>query len=337
MRGAARNEHDACGVGFIASRNGEACHQILLDALHALRCVEHRGGCAADQVSSDGAGVMTDIPFELLGYKPGEIAVANLFMPRDPVRLQRALDTFASTFGFFDLEILAAREVPVDASVLGEDARKTMPSLRQVILRRPAHCRTDASFDKLLYNAKQVLRTKQTEQGIKGEFFFASLSARTIVYKALTRSADLHRFYLDLQDPRYSTRFALIHRRFSTNTRTSWDKAQPFRLIAHNGEINTIAGNRSRAISREMSIGLKTDQLVTHGSISDSGSLNEIAEALLYRSSIPHMEDILAIMMPPAEGQTDFYTFWSRAMEPWDGPAIIMFSDGITVVGMLVV
>ncbi|MBI1751945.1 MAG: glutamate synthase large subunit [Acidobacteria bacterium] len=331
MPNASRTEHDACGVGFIASRTGEACHQILLDALHALRCVEHRGGCAADQVSSDGAGVMTDIPFDLLGYRPGEIAVANLFMPQDPARLQRALETFASTFHFFDLEILAERDVPVDTSVLGEDALRTMPSLRQVILKRPAHCRTDASFDKLLYNAKQVLRTKQREQGIKREFFFASLSARTIVYKALTRAADLHRFYLDLQDPRYATRFALIHRRFSTNTRTSWDKAQPFRLIAHNGEINTIAGNRSRAISREMSIGLKKDQLVTHGSISDSGSLNEIAEAMLYRSSIPHMEDILAIMMPPAEGQTDFYTFWSRAMEPWDGPAIIMFSDGNTV------
>ncbi len=331
MREASRSEHSACGVGFIASRTGEACHQILQDALHALRCVEHRGGCAADQVSSDGAGVMTDIPFALLGYRPGEIAVANLFMPQDPERLRRALDTFAATFSFFDLEILAARDVPVDASVLGEEARRTMPSLRQVILRRPGHCRTDASFDKLLYNAKQVLRTKLKELGINDQFFFASLSARTIVYKALTRAVDLDRFYLDLRDPHYATRFALIHRRFSTNTRTSWDKAQPFRLIAHNGEINTIAGNRSRAISREMSIGLKADQLVTHGSISDSGSLNEIAEAMLYRSSIPHMEDILAIMMPPAEGQTSFYTFWSRAMEPWDGPAIIMFSDGNTV------
>jgi len=328
MPPASRIEHSACGVGFIASRTGEACHGILEDALHALRCVEHRGGCGADQVSSDGAGVMTDIPFDLLGYRPGEIAVASLFMPRDPDRAHRALDTFSSTFGFFDLETLGTREVPVDPAALGAEARRTLPSLLQVILRRPAHCRTDASFDKLLYNAKQVLRTKQAEQGIKGEFFFASLSPRTLVYKALTRAADLDRFYLDLRDPRYTTRFALIHRRFSTNTRTSWDKAQPFRLIAHNGEINTIAGNRSRAISREMSIGLKADQLVTHGSISDSGSLNEIAEALLHRSSIPHMEDILAIMMPPAEGQTEFYTFWSRAMEPWDGPAIVMYSDG---------
>jgi glutamate synthase domain-containing protein 2/glutamate synthase domain-containing protein 3 len=215
--------------------------------------------------------------------------------------------------------------------VLGTEARHTLPCLRQAILRRPAHCRTDAAFDKLLYNAKQVLRTKHWEAGMVSEFFFASLSARTIVYKALTRSAELHRFYLDLQDPRYATRFALIHRRFSTNTRTSWDKAQPFRLIAHNGEINTIAGNRSRAVSREMSIGLKAGQLVTPSGISDSGSLNEIAEALLYRSSIPHMEDILAIMMPPAEREAPFYTFWSRAMEPWDGPAIVMFSDGNTV------
>lgn len=326
-----RNEHSACGVGFIASRTGEACHQILQDALHALRCVEHRGGCAADQISSDGAGVMADIPFDLLGHRPGEIAVANLLGPQDPGRLRRALDTFASTFAFFDLEILGTREVPIEVSVLGEEARRTLPALRQVILRRPAHCRTDASFDKLLYNAKQVLRTKEAEQGIKGEFFFASLSARTIVYKALTRAADLDRFYLDLRDPRFVTRFALIHRRFSTNTRTSWDKAQPFRLLAHNGEINTIAGNRSRAISREMSIGLKADQLVTHGSISDSGSLNEIAEAMLYRSSIPHVEDILAIMMPPAEAQSPFYTFWSRAMEPWDGPAFLSYSDGRTV------
>ncbi|HEY3399249.1 MAG TPA: glutamate synthase large subunit [Geothrix sp.] len=326
-----RSEHSACGVGFIASRTGEICHEILQDALHALKCVEHRGGCAADQVSSDGAGVMADIPFEMFGYRRGDVAVANLFMPQDPDRLRRSLEIFEATFAFFDLDVLAYREVPVDVSVLGEEARRSMPTMRQAILRRPLQCRTDASFDKLLYNAKQVLRTKLVEQGIQSEFFFASLSARTIVYKALTRAADLDRFYLDLRDPRFVTRFALIHRRFSTNTRTSWDKAQPFRLIGHNGEINTIAGNRSRAISREMSIGLKADQLVTHGSISDSGSLNEIAEALLYRSSIPHMEDILAIMMPPAEAQNAFYTFWSRAMEPWDGPAFLVYSDGSTV------
>ena len=123
----------------------------------------------------------------------------------------------------------------------------------------------------------------------------------------------------------------MFHRRFSTNTQTSWDKAQPFRLIGHNGEINTIAGNRSWSFSRERSMGLERDQLLTRQGISDSGSLNEMVEALMYRSSIPHIEEILAIMMPPAQGQNDFYKFWSRAMEPWDGPAIILYSDGNTV------
>jgi glutamate synthase domain-containing protein 2/glutamate synthase domain-containing protein 3 len=178
---------------------------------------------------------------------------------------------------------------------------------------------------------KQEIRTKQAEQGINKEFFFTSLSGRTIVYKALTMAEVLHKFYLDLQNPAFSTRFAMFHRRFSTNTRTSWDKAQPFRLIAHNGEINTIAGNRSWAHSRERSMGLMRDQILTRTGISDSGSLNEMVEALCYRSAIPHIEDILAIMMPPAQGLSEFYKFWSRAMEPWDGPAIIMYSDGNTV------
>jgi glutamate synthase domain-containing protein 2/glutamate synthase domain-containing protein 1/glutamate synthase domain-containing protein 3 len=303
----------------------------LQEALKALRCVEHRGACSADNVTGDGAGIMADIPFELLGYKRGDIAVATLFMPRDTDRLRQALEVFESTFSFFDLEIVTYREVPINPDVLGEEGLRGMPTIKHAIIRRPRHCRTDASFDKLLYSAKQIVRTKHSESGISREFFFTSLSANTVVYKALTRASALDQFYLDLQNPAFVTRFAMFHRRFSTNTRTSWDKAQPFRLIAHNGEINTIAGNRSRAFSREKSLGLKADQLVTHSSISDSGSLNEMVEALLYRSSIPAVEDILAIMMPPADGQNDFYKYWSRAMEPWDGPAIIMYSDGTTV------
>ena len=163
------------------------------------------------------------------------------------------------------------------------------------------------------------------ENGIVKEFFFASLSARTIVYKALTKAAKLKEFYLDLQNPEFKTRFALFHRRFSTNTKTSWDKTQPFRIIAHNGEINTITGNRSWALSREKYLGLHKDELLTHKEISDSGSLNEMVEALTYRSSIPFVEDILAIMIPPASKDNSFYKFWSRAMEPWDGPALISY------------
>jgi glutamate synthase domain-containing protein 2/glutamate synthase domain-containing protein 1/glutamate synthase domain-containing protein 3 len=326
-----RQERDSCGVGFVAARTGAYSHEILQEALNALRCVEHRGACGADLVTGDGAGIMADIPFDLLGYRRGEVAVASLFMPRAEERMNLSLEIFQSTFRFFGLEIVAYREIPIDRSVLGEEGARSMPSMKHAIIRRPRHCRTDASFDRLLYSAKQAVRSKQSDQGINKEFYFTSLSGATIVYKALTRADALDRFYLDLRNPRFNTRFAVFHRRFSTNTRTSWDKAQPFRLIAHNGEINTIAGNRSRAFSREKSLGLPQDQLVTHAGISDSGSLNEMVEALMYRSSIPQIEDLLAIMMPPAHGQSDYYKFWSRAMEPWDGPAIIMYSDGRSI------
>ena len=327
----ASRERDACGVGFVASRSGASSHAILREAITALGCMEHRGACGADQITGDGAGVMTDIPFELLGHKRGEVAVDTLFMPRDSLRRQKSLNVFTATMAFHGLEVAGFREIPVDPSVLGEEAVLSRPAMVHAIIRRPAHCRTDQSFDRLLYMVKQEIRTKQAEQGINKEFFFTSLSGRTIVYKALTAAESLHRFYLDLQNPAFSTRFAMFHRRFSTNTRTSWDKAQPFRLIAHNGEINTIAGNRSWAHSRERSMGLMRDQILTRTGISDSGSLNEMVEALSHRSAIPHIEDILAIMMPPAQGQSEFYRFWSRAMEPWDGPAIIMYSDGNTV------
>jgi glutamate synthase domain-containing protein 2/glutamate synthase domain-containing protein 1/glutamate synthase domain-containing protein 3 len=321
-------ERDACGVGFVADRKGRASHEIVQAALSALRCVEHRGACGADQVTGDGAGIMTDIPFEFFGYPRGSVAVATLFMPKEPQRLRQSLKIFEDTFAFMGMKVLDYRDVPMDTSVLGQEARESLPHIQHVIIERPGHCRTDESFNKALYAAKQATRTKHRESGFAGEFFFTSLSTTTIVYKALTKAEHLDKLYLDLQDPRFTSRFALVHRRFSTNTRTSWDKAQPFRLIAHNGEINTIAGNRSWAFAREHALGLPFDELLTHTGISDSGSLNEMVEALKYRSSIPKVEDILAIMIPPADQHNSFYKFWSRAMEPWDGPAFITFSDG---------
>ncbi|MBZ5716076.1 glutamate synthase large subunit [Nannocystis pusilla] len=326
-----RAEHSACGVGFVAGLTGQPSHAILQSALHALRAVEHRGACGPDGVSSDGAGVMTDIPFGFLGYEPGTIAVATLFLTEEPQRRRRAFAAFEQTFEFFGIEIAGAREVPADVSVLGEAARATMPHIVQVALRRPPRCRTERSFDSLLYVAKQLTRTKLKACGGWLDMFFISLSTRVIVYKALCRGADLDRFYPDLANPRYKSRFGLFHRRFSTNTRSSWDKAQPFRYIAHNGEINTIAGNRSWAYAREAALGLAADELLTHADISDSGSLNEMIEALRSRSSIPHIDDILAILMPPAGSGAEFYEFWGRAIEPWDGPALVAYSDGETV------
>lgn len=324
-------EKSACGVGFVASIKRVYAHEHLQKALHALRCVEHRGACAADQVTGDGAGIMTDIPFELFGYEKNTIAVASLFTPTQADRKRLSLRIFEETFAFMGLKILEYRDVPVNTKVLGKEALESMPGIVHAIIKRPEHCRTNSSFDKLLYAAKQMVRTKEKQHGISKEFFFTSLSANTINYKALTRAADLDKFYLDLQNPLYKTRFALFHRRFSTNTKTSWDKVQPFRLIGHNGEINTIAGNRSWAYSRERYLGLREDELLTHNGISDSGSLNEMVEALMYRSSIPNIEDILAIMMPPAGVKNTFYKFWSRAMEPWDGPAFITYSNGQSI------
>ncbi|MCB9640667.1 MAG: glutamate synthase large subunit [Myxococcales bacterium] len=321
-------ERSACGVGFLASLRGVWSHEHLQHGLRALSCVEHRGACGADQQTGDGAGMMTDIPYELMGFEEGDIAVAMLFLPSESGRRHTAQHVFEDTFGFLGLDVIRYRDVPVDPSVLGADARAKMPLIRQAFIRRPVHCRTAYSFDKLLYTAKRTTRLKEHERGIKEDFFFASLSAKTIVYKALARSEDLGRFYLDLKDPSYKTRFALFHRRFSTNTSSSWDKVQPFRLIGHNGEINTIAGNRAWGRAREMSLEAQAGELLTPEAISDSGSLNEMVEALRYRSGVPHVEDILALMIPPADQENEFYTFWSRAMEPWDGPAFVTFSEG---------
>jgi len=324
-------ESSACGVGFVASRINTPSHDILKQGLHALSCVEHRGACAYDAVSGDGAGIMTDIPFKLLGYEKGKVAVASLFAPTDLFRRRQALSVFENTFEFYGLKILSYREVPTQYDVLGTLARESTPAILHAIIERPSHCSTGFSFDRLLFDARQMLRSKMREKGFVREFFFTSLSSKTIVYKGMLKASDLVRFYPDLQNPEYMTRFTLFHRRFSTNTRTSWDKAQPFRLMGHNGEINTIAGNRSWAYSREKNLGDRKDGLLTHSGLSDSGNLNEMVAALRFRSSIPDLEDILALLVPPFGKSNSFYEFWSRAMEPWDGPALISFSDGRTI------
>lgn len=322
-------EYSNCGVGFLVSLKNDHSHDILQVGLKGLKNVEHRGGSDESGKNGDGAGIMTSIPKELLGIKDN-CAVATIFAPNDKKLYQRSLEVFEQTFAHYYLFVDSYREVPTKPEVLGEKARKGMPKILQAIIKRPKHCRTHASFNEVMYMAKQMVRTKQREAGIKDDFYFTSLSSRTIVYKALCTSSQLEEFYPDLKKSSYKTNFAVFHRRFSTNTLPSWDKVQPFRLLAHNGEINTIEGNRSAAISREKSIGLRTDQLITHHGSSDSGNLNGMVEALKYRSSIPHINEILAIMIPPANSKINspYFHFWSRAMEPWDGPALVNFCDG---------
>ncbi|WP_020404007.1 glutamate synthase large subunit [Gracilimonas tropica] len=324
-------ESSACGVGFIASRKGVYANEHLLNGLHALKCVEHRGACGADGVTGDGAGIMTDIPFNMFGYEQDTVAIATLFVTNDPVKQRKSLQLFENTFEFMGLPILEYRDVPINKKVLGKEALATLPDIKHVVIERPAKSRTNLAFDTLLYKAKQLTMQKLYSTELVGNLFFTSLSAQTIVYKGLCKAESLQDLYPDLQNPEYKTRFTLFHRRFSTNTRTSWDKVQPFRLIGHNGEINTIAGNRSWAKSREKMIGAEKYELLTRKGISDSGSFNEMVEAMRYRSGVPNVEDILALMVPPASVDNEFYTFWSRAMEPWDGPAFISYANGYTI------
>jgi glutamate synthase domain-containing protein 2/glutamate synthase domain-containing protein 1/glutamate synthase domain-containing protein 3 len=324
-------ERDACGVGFAADRHNRRRRYIVERGLTAMTAMEHRGACLSDRITGDGTGIMTEIPWDLFGVQPGEVCVATLFLRCAPERRGQALDLVAQTFAFFGLEILRRREVPTDDDVLGPIARELQPEIFHLIIKWPAFARRRRSLARILYLARQKVRTVLGRAGYHREVFFTSLSTSTIVYKALTRAGDLAAFYPDLREPAYKSRFALFHRRFSTNTRTSWDKAQPFRVLAHNGEINTIAGNRSWSYSREQALGLPPDELLTHAGISDSGSLNEMCEALKYRSGVPDLEDILAILIPPAVEQTSYYRFWSRAVEPWDGPALVAYSDGRSV------
>jgi glutamate synthase domain-containing protein 2/glutamate synthase domain-containing protein 1/glutamate synthase domain-containing protein 3 len=323
-------EHSACGVGFNVSLNNHFSHKTLQWGLKALVNLEHRGGSAADLQTGDGSGIMTDIPRALFGIGETD-GLANLFLPKTITERVRALRVFEETFYHKGLQVVGYREIPVDINVLSVAARESRPEFLMAFIRRPDHCTTRYGFEKLLYAAKQLTRSRLKEAGIVRQFFFTSLSAGTVVYKALTSSAKLPEFYLDLQNAAFTTRFSLFHRRFSTNTATAWDTAQPFRMVAHNGEINTISSNRSWAYSRERAMGLREDELLTHSGISDSGSVNEMIEALTYLSSIPHPEDILAIMMPQTETSDPYYKFWGRAMEPWDGPALMTYSDGRTV------
>lgn len=321
-------DYSQCGVGFITSLNRSYSHETLQKGLLGLRNVEHRGGSADGGELGDGAGILTSIPFELLGID-SSYAVASLFTPADEGRYQESIEVFEKTFAHFGLNVESYREIPINPKAIGKVARESMPKMVQAFIKRPKHCRTTTSFDELLYTAKQMVRINMKKEGIKSEFFFSSLSARTIVYKALATSNQLENFYLDLKNPAFKVAFVMFHRRFSTNTLPSWDKVQPFRLIAHNGEINTIEGNRAAAASRELALGLPNDQILTKVGASDSGNLNEMIEALKYRSSMPFLKDILSIMIPPAGSHaSSYFRFWSRAMEPWDGPALVVYCDG---------
>ncbi len=325
------SEKSACGVGFIASRQNKLDRRIVDLGLSALACVEHRGACAIDEVTSDGAGLMLDIPYALLGREPGSFSLATVFLTGTDFQNRQALELFEQGVQAFEMKVLEEREVPTDPSVFQGRSLTPIPKCVQVVVSWPPFSRTRSAYERLLYQVKQKTRTLLKKYKLDQILSFVSFSSTSVVYKALTLGNALAAFYPDLQEPEFRSRYALFHRRFSTNTVSTWDKAQPFRLIAHNGEINTIAANRAWSYSREQALGLPVDELLTHEGISDSGSLNEMVEAMKYRSDMGYVNDILAIMVPPAERRASYFELWGRAMEAWDGPALIAFCDGATI------
>ncbi|MEB3201120.1 MAG: glutamate synthase-related protein [Synechococcaceae cyanobacterium] len=351
-------EKDACGVGFLARLEGEGNHWVLQQALRGLRCMEHRGGCGGDSDSGDGAGILTAIPWDLLEAVWTEAAASSgslrglgmVFLPTDGERrraIQAICDEEAIRLG---LRSLGWRDVPVDAEVLGPLARQTAPFICQWLLQAPEAQADSGSVDAveaLLFRLRRraVDRVRETWGTAAGDLYFASISARTVVYKGMVRSEVLDRFYGDLRDERFRVRFAVYHRRFSTNTLPRWPLAQPMRLLGHNGEINTLLGNINWASAAEASLervwGEAASDLrpLVNAAFSDSANLDATLE-LMVRSGRPITDALLTLVpeafrdQPELEGRPAiraFYEYNACLQEPWDGPALLVFSDGRSV------
>ncbi|MGP9021361.1 glutamate synthase large subunit [Streptomyces sp. BR1] len=339
-----RNEHDACGVGFVATLTGEASHELVEQALTVLRNLEHRGATGSEPDSGDGAGILLQvpdaflrevIPFEL--PEAGAYAVGIAFLPvEDNAAAVSKIETIAAEEG---LDVLGWREVPVTPELLGNGARATMPAFRQLFV-------ADGSSEGIALDRKAFVVRKRAER--EAGVYFPSLSARTIVYKGMLTTGQLEPFFPDLSDRRFATAVALIHSRFSTNTFPSWPLAHPYRFVAHNGEINTVKGNRNWMVARESQLasGLLGGDLerifpVCTPDASDSASFDEVLELLhLGGRSLPHS---VLMMVPEAWENHDsmdparraFYQYHSTMMEPWDGPACVTFTDGVQVGAVL--
>lgn len=344
-----RNEHDACGVGFVATLTGEASHALVEQALTVLRNLEHRGATGSEPDSGDGAGILSQVPDAFLRAAvsfdlpdAGAYAVGIAFLPVDEADNAAAVSQIETIAAAEGLTVLGWREVPVAPQLLGATARSTMPAFRQIFVSDADGTAKDIALDRKAF----VLRKRaEREAGV----YFPSLSARTIVYKGMLTTGQLEPFFPDLSDRRFASAIALVHSRFSTNTFPSWPLAHPYRFVAHNGEINTVKGNRNWMKARESQLAsdlfgaedLSRIFPVCTPDASDSASFDEVLELLhLGGRSLPHS----VLMMIPeawenhasmAADRRAFYQFHSAMMEPWDGPACVTFTDGTQVGAVL--
>jgi len=347
------NEHDNCGIGFVANIKGKKSFEIITRGLEVLCNMEHRGARGADNVSGDGAGILMQLPhsfYKKTGIKlppSGRYGTGLIFLPQDETEEKFCIEVLIQILEEEGLEFLHLRDVPTNTNAIGEIARQSEPVIKQIFV--GGNYEQDDLERRLYLSRKQaesyIHATKMKE---KEMFYIPSLSSKVLVYKGMFASDQLGRYYSDLQDPRMESAIAMVHSRFSTNTFPSWDLAQPFRIVAHNGEINTIKGNRLWMQARESL--LKSEMYgddikklfpVVEPNKSDSASFDNVLEFLfLTGRSLPHA---LSMMVPESWNEKNpipdslkaFYEYHSTFMEPWDGPASLVFSDGRYIGGTL--
>ena len=347
----ARFEHDACGIGFVAQKSGARSHGVLRLALDALCNHAHRGAVAADGKSGDGAGVLTQLPYELVardlatqGFQAparGDLALGMIFLPRfNLAHRERARTLLEETIAEYGLQKLMWRDVPVNGDALGHWAQSLRPYIEQVVVARPAHVAT-SEFERRLYLVRKRATQRVWAESISN-FYIPSFSSLTVVYKGLFVAPQLPNFYTDLQDPDFKTAIAVFHQRYSTNTFPTWERAQPFRMVCHNGEINTLQGNITWMKAREADLAraevwgrdarVLAPVIAPHGS--DSAMLDNALDLLV--QSGRDIRHALMMLAPKAWEKTRdvspqqraFYHYHACLQEPWDGPAALSFTDG---------
>jgi glutamate synthase (ferredoxin) len=344
-------ERDACGVGFIAYQDGHPSHNLVLQALQALGCMEHRGGCSADNDSGDGAGIMTALPHKIFTkwfednhvspLNKEEYGVGMVFLPQNDEEAELGKKDIEEAVNKVNLKVVGWREVPVKPEVLGIQARENQPHIQQVIVTSETKISGD-ELDRRLYIARSQVGKKLSDH-----FYICSFSCRTIVYKGMVRSVILGEFYEDLKNPEYESNFAVYHRRFSTNTMPKWAFAQPMRLLGHNGEINTLIGNNNWMSTRELHLsvpGWNSEELgsltpIVNNANSDSYNLDSVMELLVRTGRSPLEAAMILVpeaylLQPDLKDHpeiVEFYEFHRGLQEAWDGPALLVFSDGKTV------
>ncbi|MCB1381365.1 MAG: glutamate synthase subunit alpha, partial [Notoacmeibacter sp.] len=350
-----RNEHDACGVGFIAHMKGVKSHQTVADGLQMLENLTHRGAVGADPLMGDGAGILVQVPDRFFREEmaaqgvtlppPGDYGVAHLFMPQDAGMRAHCETIIADAAKAEGVPLIGFRDVPVDNSRLSKepDVAASEPFHRQAFFGRPAHVTDDEDYERKLYIVRKVIsgRVHKETEGRDNGFYIVSMSSRTLVYKGMFEAWQVSTYYQDLKDERFESAIALVHQRFSTNTFPSWKLSHPYRMVAHNGEINTVRGNVNWMAARQESVdselfGNDIEKLwpISYEGQSDTACFDNALEFLHQGGySLPHA---MMLLIPEAWAgnklmdaqRKAFYEYHAALMEPWDGPAAVAFTDG---------